>query len=180
MFGAFGPANDPQYAISVLLEESGYGGSVAAPVARRLFDVLRDPALLTPGARGRSLRAASTSLSPTVDRGRARLMAATTTFSTRNQVAPGALGRMSPQPGRAPGATSTSCSSGASSRSGALGCLMIFSATRGRDPSDFDTSFLFKQVLFVGIGAAIMLVRRPHRLPALPRAGPDPLRRRCC
>ncbi|HEX4866552.1 MAG TPA: hypothetical protein VFV32_02900, partial [Acidimicrobiales bacterium] len=30
----------PQYAVSVLLEESGYGGSVAAPVARRLFDVL--------------------------------------------------------------------------------------------------------------------------------------------
>jgi len=48
VFGAFGPANDPQYAISVLLEESGYGGSVAAPVARRLFDVLADPALLQP------------------------------------------------------------------------------------------------------------------------------------
>jgi penicillin-binding protein 2 len=48
VFGAFGPANDAQYAIAVLLEESGYGGSVAAPVARRLFDVLRDPALLTP------------------------------------------------------------------------------------------------------------------------------------
>ena len=30
----------PQFAISVLLEESGYGGSAAAPVARRLFDVL--------------------------------------------------------------------------------------------------------------------------------------------
>ena len=58
VFGAYGPANDPQYAISVLLEESGYGGSVAAPVARRLFDVLRDPALLTAGARGRPLRAA--------------------------------------------------------------------------------------------------------------------------
>jgi penicillin-binding protein 2 len=52
VFGAFGPANDPQYAISVLLEESGYGGSVAAPVARRLFDVLRDPALLTPAPEG--------------------------------------------------------------------------------------------------------------------------------
>jgi penicillin-binding protein 2 len=40
VFGAFGPAGAPQYAMSVLLEESGYGGSVAAPVARRLFDVL--------------------------------------------------------------------------------------------------------------------------------------------
>ena len=35
---------------------------------------------------------------------------------------------------------------------------MIFSATRGRDPSDFDTSFLAKQVLFIGVGAGVMLV----------------------
>jgi penicillin-binding protein 2 len=40
VFGAFGPAPAPQYAVAVLMEESGYGGSVAAPVARRLFDVL--------------------------------------------------------------------------------------------------------------------------------------------
>jgi penicillin-binding protein 2 len=52
VFGAFGPANDPQYAISVLLEESGYGGSVAAPVARRLFDVLRDPFMRPPAPEG--------------------------------------------------------------------------------------------------------------------------------
>jgi penicillin-binding protein 2 len=39
-FGAFGPATDPRFAISVFMEESGYGGSAAAPVARRLFDVL--------------------------------------------------------------------------------------------------------------------------------------------
>ena len=43
VFGAFGPTSDAQYAISVLLEEAGYGGGVAAPVARRLFDVLLDP-----------------------------------------------------------------------------------------------------------------------------------------
>ncbi len=48
VFGAYGPANGARFAISVLLEESGYGGSVAAPVARRLFDVLRDPSLLPP------------------------------------------------------------------------------------------------------------------------------------
>jgi len=48
VFGAFGPAHDAQFAISVLLEESGYGGSVAAPVARRLFDVLANPGLLPP------------------------------------------------------------------------------------------------------------------------------------
>ena len=40
VFGALAPSGAPQYAVSVLLEESGYGGSVAAPVARRLFDVL--------------------------------------------------------------------------------------------------------------------------------------------
>ncbi|MET0727641.1 MAG: penicillin-binding protein 2 [Acidimicrobiales bacterium] len=40
VFGAFGPAGAPAYSVSVLLEESGYGGSVAAPVARRLFDLL--------------------------------------------------------------------------------------------------------------------------------------------
>jgi rod shape determining protein RodA len=34
---------------------------------------------------------------------------------------------------------------------------MIFSATRGRDPSDFDTSFLVKQLLFMGVGAAVMV-----------------------
>jgi penicillin-binding protein 2 len=43
VFGAVGPTSDPQFAISVLLEEAGYGGGVAAPVARRLFDVLLDP-----------------------------------------------------------------------------------------------------------------------------------------
>jgi penicillin-binding protein 2 len=40
VFGAFGPATDPHFAVSVFMEESGYGGSAAAPVARRLFDVL--------------------------------------------------------------------------------------------------------------------------------------------
>jgi penicillin-binding protein 2 len=48
VFGAFGPAGATQYAISVLLEESGYGGSVAAPVARRLFDVLSGATPLPP------------------------------------------------------------------------------------------------------------------------------------
>jgi penicillin-binding protein 2 len=52
VFGAYGPATDAQYAISVFLEEAGYGGSVAAPVARRLFDVVRDPALLPAAPEG--------------------------------------------------------------------------------------------------------------------------------
>ncbi len=58
VFGAYGPATDAQYAISVLLEEAGYGGSVAAPVARRLFDVLSQPLPPTARARGRSVRGA--------------------------------------------------------------------------------------------------------------------------
>jgi penicillin-binding protein 2 len=52
VFGAYGPATNAQYAISVLLEESGYGGSVAAPVARRLFDILRDPFMRPPAPEG--------------------------------------------------------------------------------------------------------------------------------
>ena len=52
VFAAFGPVQDPQYAVSVLLEESGYGGSVAAPVARRLFDVLSNPFALPPAPEG--------------------------------------------------------------------------------------------------------------------------------
>jgi penicillin-binding protein 2 len=37
VFAAFGPADDPQYAISVVMEEAGFGGTTAAPVARRIF-----------------------------------------------------------------------------------------------------------------------------------------------
>jgi penicillin-binding protein 2 len=37
IFAAFAPADAPQYAISVVLEEAGFGGSVAAPVARRIL-----------------------------------------------------------------------------------------------------------------------------------------------
>ena len=38
LFAAFGPVENPQYAISVVMEESGFGASSAAPVARRIFD----------------------------------------------------------------------------------------------------------------------------------------------
>jgi len=55
VFGAFGPADAPQWAVSVLLEESGYGGSVAAPVARRLFDVLSGTVPLPPAPQGGQL-----------------------------------------------------------------------------------------------------------------------------
>jgi penicillin-binding protein 2 len=39
VFVAFGPAPLPNRLVSVFLEESGFGGVAAAPVARRLFDV---------------------------------------------------------------------------------------------------------------------------------------------
>jgi penicillin-binding protein 2 len=60
IFGSFAPAGAPQFAVSVLLEESGYGGSVAAPVARRLFDVLANPALLPPAPKGGAIEVLTT------------------------------------------------------------------------------------------------------------------------
>ena len=38
-FAAFGPAHAPEYQVAIVLEESGFGGTAAAPVARALFDV---------------------------------------------------------------------------------------------------------------------------------------------
>ncbi len=40
VFAAFGPVQSPQFAVSVFMEESGFGGAAAAPVARRVFDGL--------------------------------------------------------------------------------------------------------------------------------------------
>ncbi len=45
VFAAFAPADAPQYAISVIMEESGFGGTTAAPVARRILQgILGQPA----------------------------------------------------------------------------------------------------------------------------------------
>jgi penicillin-binding protein 2 len=38
LFIAFAPANDPQIAVAVVAEHAGFGGAVAAPVARRVID----------------------------------------------------------------------------------------------------------------------------------------------
>jgi penicillin-binding protein 2 len=38
LFAAFGPTTDPRYAVTVVIEEAGFGASAAAPVARRIFD----------------------------------------------------------------------------------------------------------------------------------------------
>lgn len=42
-FVAYWPVSDPQLAIAVFVEHGGYGGAVAAPVARRVFAVLDRP-----------------------------------------------------------------------------------------------------------------------------------------
>nr|MDQ6910498.1 penicillin-binding protein 2 [Actinomycetota bacterium] len=40
VFCAFGPTQAPEYAVSVVMEQSGFGAAAAAPVARRIFDGL--------------------------------------------------------------------------------------------------------------------------------------------
>ncbi|MBV9039955.1 MAG: penicillin-binding protein 2, partial [Acidimicrobiia bacterium] len=40
LFVAFGPTTDPQYTVGVVMEESGFGASAAAPVARRILEAL--------------------------------------------------------------------------------------------------------------------------------------------
>jgi penicillin-binding protein 2 len=40
LFVSYGPVDHPQYVVAVVMEESGFGGSTAAPVARRVWDGL--------------------------------------------------------------------------------------------------------------------------------------------
>jgi penicillin-binding protein 2 len=58
-FIAFAPADDPKIAISVLVENAGFGASNAAPIARKVIDAylladdapdIRTPGLSAPGA----------------------------------------------------------------------------------------------------------------------------------
>jgi penicillin-binding protein 2 len=54
LFAAFGPAHAPEYQVAIVLEESGFGGTAAAPVARALFDVFAGVApmpIIQPGGR---------------------------------------------------------------------------------------------------------------------------------
>lgn len=39
-FACYAPANDPQYVVVVMIEEGGFGGTMAAPVARRILEHL--------------------------------------------------------------------------------------------------------------------------------------------
>jgi hypothetical protein len=43
LFVGMGPVNNPQYVTTVVLEESGFGADVAAPVVRHVFDELSNP-----------------------------------------------------------------------------------------------------------------------------------------
>lgn len=38
LFVAFAPLEDPEIAIAVIVEHGGHGGSVAAPVAKKIMD----------------------------------------------------------------------------------------------------------------------------------------------
>jgi penicillin-binding protein 2 len=40
LFVAFAPVDDPKIAVAVIMENGGHGGSAAAPVARKVMDVL--------------------------------------------------------------------------------------------------------------------------------------------
>jgi penicillin-binding protein 2 len=65
VFAAFGPAPAPRYAMAVFLEESGFGGTASAPVARALFDALSGVVPLQPaGPNGLPVGAAAP-LAPT-------------------------------------------------------------------------------------------------------------------
>jgi penicillin-binding protein 2 len=46
LFVSFAPANNPQFVVEAVMEESGYGADAAAPVVRRVYDGLFN---LTPG-----------------------------------------------------------------------------------------------------------------------------------
>ena len=41
-FVAFGPYNNPRYAVSILVEHGGSGSSAAAPIAKKLFKIIVD------------------------------------------------------------------------------------------------------------------------------------------
>lgn len=57
LFVALAPANDPRYAVAVVMEQAGYGATSAAPVARRILGQLSGleaptPVDLVPGGEG--------------------------------------------------------------------------------------------------------------------------------
>ena len=57
LFISFAPANDPQVAVSVIVENGGHGGSAAAPIARKVMDyvILGKITATSPAAPGATL-----------------------------------------------------------------------------------------------------------------------------
>ena len=55
-FVGWGPVNDPQYLIAVVIEKGGYGASAAAPVAKSGFSYLVEPDKYSGGVIFRSER----------------------------------------------------------------------------------------------------------------------------
>src|SRR5690606_38138773 len=43
LFMAYGPVDDPQIAIALIVENGGWGATVAAPIARQVFDYWLSP-----------------------------------------------------------------------------------------------------------------------------------------
>jgi penicillin-binding protein 2 len=73
-FGPVRPGQDPEYVVSVILEDvAQFGGEVAAPVARAVFDGLRDPMLLP------NVNATEGQPGPTIEQGDVVDTATTTT-----------------------------------------------------------------------------------------------------
>lgn len=56
LFIAYAPADDPQIAIAVIVENGGHGGSVAAPIARKIMDAHLLPGMgIDPNASGATI-----------------------------------------------------------------------------------------------------------------------------
>jgi penicillin-binding protein 2 len=47
-FASFGPYESPRYAVVVMVESGGSGGGTCAPVAKRIYEHLRDRGLSDP------------------------------------------------------------------------------------------------------------------------------------
>ena len=158
----------PHYAISVFMEESGYGGGGGRagrppPVRRALR--------LRAAARRRPRAAVVPEIAELLarPRGRARLMAAAT-FATGRRVAPGALGRLSRNPS-SPWRHVDLVLVGCVAAVGALGCLMIFSATRGPEPGRLRHELPRRSSCCSWPSASGAMARhRGDRLPPLPGA----------
>ena len=42
LYVAYGPTKNPRYALSIIIEHGGSGGTTAAPIAKKLFKLIID------------------------------------------------------------------------------------------------------------------------------------------